>query len=396
MRFIEKSVIGLCLAVLIVLSMPTDFHYAGIVKAQEDVTLVSPSQVQLPLAGRAISIDAVFADLNNAQIPDFEYFCTELMQFPMLTRVELCGSNLNNGQMEELQKRFPNIRFVWTIVLGNYWKIRTDQVAFSCNKGPGPRLGNADAEQLKYCTDMVALDLGHNGISDISFVKYMPNLRVLIMSDNNPLTDISPVATCTNLVYFEAWFCRIADLSPLEYLVNLQDVNVCYNWRVSDVTPILHLPRLERLFMSHCSVSEQSIKLLRDTYPNTQIEMYIEYTWHAGWRTHPRYYAMRRMYKTNTVEDIFLTDYDRLGYFAKVFDYNFYVTRYPEVLEVVPNDPVKVLYYFLNEGIYKGHQGCENFHVFEFVQNHPELQPICQDSIRAYLNAYLYGEYAVS
>ncbi|MBQ4224266.1 MAG: leucine-rich repeat domain-containing protein, partial [Prevotella sp.] len=44
----------------------------------------------------------------------------------------------------------------------------------------------------RYCTKLKGLDLGHNAITDISFIENMPHLRVLILADND-LTDISPL-----------------------------------------------------------------------------------------------------------------------------------------------------------------------------------------------------------
>lgn len=375
-----------CISLLLILTLLLSFIPNGLISGSKvnamvdiDVTILNN---QYPITTKALY-------LNKAVIKDFELFSEDLSQLPFLERVELCGSNLDNEHMEILQNMYPDVKFVWNIRLGNFWTIRTDQVAFSCNKGPGPELYNADVEQLKYCTDMVALDLGHNAITDVSFVKYMPNLRVLILSDNHTLTDISPVATCKNLVYFEAWVCKIKDLSPLQYLVNLLDINMCYN-KCSDITPLLKLPRLERIYMSHCGLSGNSIKQLRSTFPNATIEMSIAYTWDGGWRTVPRFYAMRNMYKTNTVSDLFLNDYDRLGYFSKVFNADFYSAKYPEIVEKVGNDPIDLLYHFLNYGIHEGQQGCESFNVVDFVADHQELIDTLGSDPGNWMRYYLY------
>ena len=44
---------------------------------------------------------------------------------------------------------------------------------------------------LQYCTDLIALDLGHNGIDDLSWLEPLQNLQLLILSDNR-MKDITP------------------------------------------------------------------------------------------------------------------------------------------------------------------------------------------------------------
>ena len=340
--------------------------------------------------GVSVPVNSMVLDFNNKKIKNFDTFKVELAQLPLLTRVELKGSNLSNRQMEELMLLYPNVKFVWNIRLGGYWTLSTDQVAFSCNKGEGPNLTNADVEVLKYCTDMVALDLGHNRFTDLSFVKYMPDLRVLIISDGI-VSDLTPLKYCKNLVYFEGWYNKFSDLSPLQYLVNLKDINVAHCPKCNDVTPLLHLPALERIYMSYCNVSQASINELKKTFPNATIEMVEYYSDRAGWRKHNRYYEMRKMYKKNFISDAFTPDYNSLVYFAKVFDVAYYMDRYPEVVAVVGNSPVDLLYYFLNDGIYQFQVASPNFDVTQYINEHPELVAVYGGDIGAYLRHYLYN-----
>lgn len=343
------------------------------------------------ILGKKYDYTTTVLNLNNATVADYELFKSQIANLPYLTRVELKGSNLNDAQMMELSDTYPNIRFIWTFKLGNYWTLSTDQVAFSCNKGGGPSLTNADIKILNYCKDMVALDLGHNSFTDLSFVRNMPNLRILIISDGR-VSDLTPLKDCKNLVYFEAWFTRISDLSPLQYLVNLKDINVAHNRNCNNITPLLHLPKLERIYMSYCNVSQDSINLLRATYPNARIEMVEYYADRAGWRTHERYYAMRRMYKANALSPEFFDDTDKLAYFSKVFDVNYYAQNYPEVVEKVGTNPEDLLYYFLNTGINEYQVASPNFNVINYAKAHPELKAVFGGDGGAYLREYLYSD----
>lgn len=392
MKLFKKLLTSLTAAILVASMTVVQLPVTALAADSDNNSITLDGAVtNITVNGKSYPSDTILLNLNNAVISDFESFKQELAAFPTLVKVELKGSNLNNLQMEELTLLYPNTKFVWNIKLGNYWTIATDQVAFSCNKGGGPSLTNADVAQLKYCTDMVALDVGHNSISDISFVRYMPNLRVLIISDNR-VADLTPLNTCKNLIYFEAWFNLLSDLSPLQYLVNLKDINVAHNRRCSNITPLLHLPRLERIYMSYCNVPQSSIDLLRSTFPNATIEMVEYYADRAGWRKVNRYYEMRKMYKGNYVSDAFKDDYDKLGYFQKVFDVNYYAAQYPEVVAKVGTDPEDLLYYFLNTGIYEFQVANPEFDVVEYAGMHPELREIYGVDAGAYLRNYLYSE----
>lgn len=339
------------------------------------------------IEGKEVSNLSTVLDFSRCRISNYELFVEQMALFPYLTRVELYNSNLTNQQMEGLMQRYPNVKFVWTINLANYWKVKTDQVAFTTNKGDGPNLRNADVAQLKYCTDMVALDIGHNWVSDISFVEYMPNLRILILVDNW-ISDLSPIAKCKDLVYLETFVNPIKDVSALTNLVNLIDINISYN-RFTDITPILNKPRVERLFVTHCGLTREQLKQLEEEYPNAQIEYTVKQSIDAGWRKVDRYKAMRQMFKTNTVSELFMTDVDRIAYYQDVFDAEYYAMRYPEVVLQVGNDPIDLLYYFLDTGIAQGHQACEQFWIVEYQLARADLYASYGSDLNKYFMNYI-------
>lgn len=251
-------------------------------------------------------------DLNGKVVPDLDAFITQLESLPALKHVELCDSNLTNEQMEILMARFPQIKFVWKITLG-LWTIRTDAVAFSTLKDGtiNYRLTNEDTRVLKYCTDMVALDLGHNKVTDLSFLQYMPELRILILVDNwigevaEPyLNDLSMLKYCPKLMYLEFFVGDVTDISVLAELKEMVDLNISYN-PISDVTPLLNFPKLERLYLEHTNMTEADYNLLKETYPDAYIVYYGEGSVDQGWRTHDRYFAMIDMFHNNYVHDLF-------------------------------------------------------------------------------------------
>lgn len=252
------------------------------------------------------------ADISSNLVEDFEAFKKQLLLLGGLEYLDMCDCGLDNQHMEELQNTYPDIKFVWKVTLG-LWTIRTDAVAFSTLKDGSItyRLTNEDVQVLKYCKDMVALDIGHNKVTDISFLQYMPNLRILILVDNwdgetpeHYISDLSMIKYVPKLVYLEFFVGDVSDLSFLEYTPEMVDLNISYN-PVSDVSYLLNLPKIERLFLEHTGLTEADYKLLCDTYPDAQVVYYGEGSVDQGWRTHERYYAMKDMYINNYVHDLF-------------------------------------------------------------------------------------------
>lgn len=265
------------------------------------------------LYGTVYPYDTQSIDISGTPVEDMEYLEDRLLKLPRLTDVDMCDCGLGNEQMEELANRFPNVKFVWKVTLG-LWTIRTDCVAFSTLKDGTItyRLTNDDVKVLKYCTDMVALDLGHNRVTDISFLQYMPELKILILVDNRVegyddvyISDLSYLRYTPKLKYLEFFVGSVSDISFLYDLPELVDLNISYN-PVGEVEYLMKLPKLERLWMEHTLLTEEDYQLLRQIYPDAQIVYYGEGSVDQGWREHERYFAMIDMYHNNYVHALFL------------------------------------------------------------------------------------------
>mgnify|MGYP002861081989 CR=1 FL=1 len=265
------------------------------------------------IAGKIANSNVTSLDLSNSKINDLDSFKTTLSLFPNLTYLDMSDCNLSYDVLASLREEFPNIKIVWTLRFG-IWKTKTDAVAFSVliTTFNYTRMTSKDIEILKYCTDLQALDLGHQAITDVSFIAdTFPELRILILADNK-ITDISPLAKLKHLHYLELFMNRVTDLSPLIACNELVDLNLCYNTTLSDISPLLNndFPNLERLWISHCRISSTNYRALFAKYPNAKINAYGAGSTNDGWRTHERYYAMINMfYKRNYISELF-TKYD--------------------------------------------------------------------------------------
>jgi len=276
---------------------------------------------QIPKNGRYIDISGI-----NCRDKDLEAFIDTLTNVERI-RMKDCG--LSNDQYAALQDEHPEIRFIWNIRVKN-WVIPTDTVAFSTLIGwPGNcPLYDYDAKYLKYCTDMVALDLGHCYITDFSFLEYMPEIKILILVENytypdshRRLKDISAVRFCKKLRYFEFFANDVEDISVISELTELEDLNLCYNWtKMTD--PIKNLPHLKRLWIYGTRIAPADLQELREIYPDVEIVTSGSGSVDQGWRSGERYEAMRDMVINNKIDPIYAVD-------ATTYEETLMTARYP-------------------------------------------------------------------
>ena len=219
---------------------------------------------------------------------------------PHVTEVNMYDYRFSTKQMDELVADFPAIHFNWTVVVDKYL-VRTDSTAFSTLKGRQAPRYTADSimKLLKYLPDLKAIDLGHNNVTDLSFLDNWPGLKILIVIDSKEgLTDISPLKDQKDLEYVELFMQKITDLSPLADHTKLLDLNLCYN-DITDLSPLYSCVNLERLWISNNPhLSKEEIRKLQEKLPDLKINDHTEQSTGYGWREHPRYFTMYDIFKT--------------------------------------------------------------------------------------------------
>lgn len=234
-----------------------------------------------------------------------------VMCMPNLRKVDMCGCGFSTEEMGVLFDKYPNVRFVWELDLKGR-KLRTDAVGFS-TLNPGKyengsesynksvraanpkRLKTEDIQVLRYCPDLIALDLGHNYIDDLSVLEYLPNLQILIIADNK-ITDISVFSRLPNLVYVEFFMNAVTDISPLANHEKLLDLNFCNN-KVTDLSPLLTMPQLERCWCAGNKFSRAEGKEMQEKMPDCIVDYTARDDTADGWRDHERYEWMRAYVK---------------------------------------------------------------------------------------------------
>ena len=225
----------------------------------------------------AVRSDVTDLDLRKYTVPDAAAFSDALVLFPNLKMLDMCGSGPSDEEMAAIRARYPQVKVVWYIHIYN-WVIRTDIKGFSTgNRSRFPngggryvpdeklfsyhRIHAKDLEVLKYCTDMIALDIGHcTRVENVDFLKYLPNLQYLDIALCN-LKDISVLENMHDLVYIQMMYNYITDASPLKNCTNLRYVNASNN-TLASADVFLTMPKLERLFINCSGLSDEQIAAL--------------------------------------------------------------------------------------------------------------------------------------
>ena len=205
-------------------------------------------------------------------------------------RVFLGKCGLDNEKLAALRERVrDSYKLVWTVQLGKKLTARTDDTTFMPVREHVYYFLDEDAYNLRYCEDMLCVDVGHMGLTNIDFVKGMPHLQILILAHNGQLQDISPISSCKELIFLELDWSAVKDFTPLVGCTSLEDLNIGLTY--PSVEPLMQMTWLKNLWM----VDRGGAYQLSQALPDTKIVASADVTVGAGWRNLPNYYKMRDM-----------------------------------------------------------------------------------------------------
>ena len=229
---------------------------------------------------------------------DPELLAETLSWLPRLRQVDICALPYTNEQSLIVVDKLTDADVIWTVHFAS-WAVRSDIPCFSTLQAVPftHRYTNEElAPLLKYCKDLVALDLGHNAISDLSPLAQLTKLQVLILADN-PITDISALGELPELWYLELFLCKqIEDFSALSNISKLADVNLSYDTGLKDLSVFFPLQELRFVMIRGTRVSSSQVKELRDRNPGAKIVFYVPESVSAtarGWRLTDQNVAIR-------------------------------------------------------------------------------------------------------
>lgn len=249
------------------------------------------------LLGREVCSTDEEIDLSGIVMKDKGAGVEEMLPwFTHLKKVVMCDCGISNEDMDALNKKYEDIRFVWMVDI-QWAAIRTDSDFFIPYRSSGVKQTRrrAGLKNLIYCTDLVALDIGHAHTQDISYISVMPHLKYLILAENY-VVDISVLENLKELKWLEMFQCVTRDLSPLLGCTALEDLNICYMVAPRDnvFETLSQMTWLKRLWCSGSTLTKDQVRRLREALPDTEIwcKMGDESTG-STWRFSESYYEMR-------------------------------------------------------------------------------------------------------
>ena len=234
---------------------------------------------------RSFLSDAEEIDLSGMEIESTQWVEERIRDMPKLQKVIMCDCGLGDEEMDALNRRYEDIRFVWTVQMGRI-SVRTDTNYFA-PVVTGDFVTEIDLEPLKYCTDVVAVDLGHMAVRTCDWARNMPKLQYLILADTG-ITDISPLASCENLIFLELFLTAVRDYSPLLSCTRLEDLNLCYSYGSAE--PVKQMTWLKRLWWDG---NPYETKGLEEYLPDTECNFSSGSSTGGTWRLGQRYKEQR-------------------------------------------------------------------------------------------------------
>lgn len=265
------------------------------------------------LPGLTVNSEQTEIVVTGYDAPDVAMLIERLKSLPKLEKLDLCAcyepSDETNQEMEKLMAAYPAIKFVWLVRVAN-WELRTDAVHFSMGnqkKFDGgrflggtiyPSVTDESIQPLKYCTDLIALDMGHaKRLTDISCIASLTKLRYLILGMTS-IKSLEALSGMTELEFLECYQCYLTDLSPLLNCKKLKYLN-CSTTFIETIDDVIQMTQLKRLWIMKPQVwTKADVAAIKAALPNTIIRSFMETGGHSttgGWRTkNPAYLHMQR------------------------------------------------------------------------------------------------------
>lgn len=242
------------------------------------------------LWGKELSTMDTELDLKYVPMEDEGAMVARLLRcMPHCKSLDMDSCGVSSEAMSRLREAFPEVEINWRIWFGKEFSVRTDTERIYATN----HVKDDNCQDLKYCTRVRFLDLGHNpDLSDISFIENMPELEACILAIM-PFRDLTPLSGCTKMEYLE--LCEIQphpgkelDLAPLAGMTHLHHLNICKLYEVKNYEFLENCKELERLWIGQYTyIPDEYIEHLKKVLPDTTINWWTQTCVTETWREDP-------------------------------------------------------------------------------------------------------------
>lgn len=266
-------------------------HLSDPVASADQVLALADSGLEVTwdknICGKVYDHTATDIDLSDTQITSLEEVEQAMEYLPQAKEVFLGLPGLDNEAIAAYRERSrEKYKVVWVVDLSGKMQVRTDIDNFMPSRDGWGYVRDHEIDNIRYCEELICIDIGHMGIRDVSFLEPLVNLEYLILA-HTEVQYIDPIVNCKKLKYLELDWSTVRDVSPLVELTALEDLNLGMTW--PDITPILQMTWLKNLYL----IKGNTRANFAEALPNTRVVTSGDYTVSSGWRNLPNYYAMR-------------------------------------------------------------------------------------------------------
>ena len=240
--------------------------------------------------GVTVQSSDVEVDISYKQVDNLEALEDLMEYFPACEKLIMSYCGIENATMAAFRELHrEDYKVVWTVTFNGKLPTRTDETDFFPSRDGMYYFSDVEAYNLRYCEDMVCIDVGHMTVKDVGpWLSKMPNLEYLILA-HTQVQYIDGIENCKKLKFLELdWSC-IRDLDPLVGCTSLEDLNIGLTW--PDTSALEQMPWLKNVYM--IGGSQAAAWKITQACPNTRVVTRGGATVGSGWRKLPNYYAMR-------------------------------------------------------------------------------------------------------
>lgn len=246
-------------------------------------------------------------ELNGVEYPgDTEELTVEtldgledaLRYLPDIRFVDMLACEVTTDDIDRCMEINPDADYLWWVKFGR-WVVRSDIQIFSSMRTTDNHYYTNEElyPLLHYCKKMRALDLGHNALTDLTDIGNMTDLQVLIIADNEYLTDLSPLKNLDKLYYLEMFLCiNITDFSGLDGMVSMEDMNCRYCRYLDDPSFLANMPNLRMLYCANTGLGLREIAPYRIEGCSYETASEDYSSVYHGWRATDRNIAIRHLF----------------------------------------------------------------------------------------------------
>ena len=240
------------------------------------------------IAGKLLPCTETLIDISNTEVTDLDAIAQAMTYFPNATQLEMHHCGVDNETMAAFREAHrADYKVVWTVMLGPKLPTRTDTTSIMPARDGTSNFHDEEAYNMRYCEDVIAVDVGHLDVRNVEWAAYMPHLKYLILAWTG-VRDLTPLSNCKELVWLELDYSPVTDTTPLIACTALEDVNIGKS-SVS-ANGLSQMPWLKNVWAIG---NPRAGSQVAQACPDTRVVTSGTHSVGSGWRHLPNYYAMR-------------------------------------------------------------------------------------------------------